>query len=217
MRRLAIVAGVLVGLLVLAVGVTLAIDGWARGRAEREIERQVSAQLDGVAVDAHITGFPVVLRLLMTSRVDQLDVHATGVVEGPLRLAAVDVGVSGLRLDRSSLFGGAVVVRGVDRVTIRVELSDADISALIGIPVRFGAAGVTATVLGRVTTAFVTLDDRHLEITGPDFDPIALDLPTERYLPCRPSLAIVTGRAELACTITELPGAVLDAIGAGRA
>ena len=177
---------------------------------EEAIEERVNDRVpDATAVEAEVDSFPFVARLLATGRVEKLTVDLAGVERQLLEFALIRVEADGIRLNRSALTGGEVQVRSIDRGTITAEITAGAISDVLGVPVRLTPGRATATVAGAEVTAEVTVAAGVLRLAAGSVS-ASVTLPRDDLFPCDLSGQVLTGRALLRCTITDVPPVLLE-------
>lgn len=200
MRRLLLVAVLAALALGLDQGLRLVAAGQLASRA-REAAR------DPESAEATITSFPFVGRLLVSGGVPRVRVRVTGAAAGPLRLAAVEVEGSGVRVDRSALLSGAVRLEGIDRGSVTVELDSRAISEAVGVPVVV-ADGRMQVGTGAVKAgAGVEVDrDGSLVLRAAGLSGLRVPVARSPLVPCAATSVSVRGdRVRLRCDVDALP------------
>ncbi len=149
MKLLAVLATVVVGLALVA-------DVVARRVAEDRIEdRALTAAGGARSAEAHISSFPFVPRLLLTGSVPRVDVRLEEVTAGPVDLAAVDLELHGVEVDRQLALAGRPELEDVDRGTLTLSVDPGALARAVRLPVTVQGDGVTARVRGRAVRARV--------------------------------------------------------------
>ena len=147
MKLLAVVGAIVVGLALVA-------DSVARSVAEDRIEhRALAAAGRAESADAHIRSFPFVPRLLLTGSVPRVSVRVQDVSAGPLELAAVDLELRGVEMDRDLLLVGRAVLDDIDGGTLTLFVDPGAVARAVHLPVVVQGDTVTVTVRGRTVTA----------------------------------------------------------------
>jgi hypothetical protein len=207
MRRFGVIA-----VLVLAL---LAGDAIARGVAQSAIEAGVEAKVQGVgSVRARIHSFPFTGRLLVGGRVSELDLELDEVAGHGIQVGRLVVEARGLTLDRGVLLGkGHVRLTGVDAVTVRATITEAEIRSLTHADVRLLPGRATVTVRGRTLAAAVTVAGGRIRLTVAGIPALTVPVPDAGLLPCAVGVAVVAGAVEGSCTSDHLPQIVVDAVG----
>lgn len=199
-------------LAVLVVGAEVAVRYWVDAEAEREAE----ANLDAVGdVDVELRSFPVVARLVMSGEVGDMTIDLVDVQERGVALASLSADVSGLVLDRGSLFGDQrVEVVDVDRARLTARIDQSAVQALLPAGTITLSPGQATVTVGDVSvTASAALADRNLVLQVEPLPAVAVPLPSTDLLPCQPAATIVDGAVLLECETGDLPPALVQAIG----
>lgn len=194
-----------VGVLVLGLdqGARLVAEGQLASRAREAARNPESAE-------STITSFPFLGRLLLLGSVPRVRVRVTAAAAGPLRLAAVEVEGSGIRVDRLALRSGDVRLEGIDRGSVTVELDSGAISEAVGLPVAVADGRVqvgTGAVRGE---AGVEVDgDGSLVLRAAGLSGLRVPVARTPLVPCAVTEASVHGdRVRLRCEVDELPVAL---------
>jgi hypothetical protein len=165
-------------------------------------------------VHVSISSFPFVGRLAAFGRVSRIQARATNVSSGNYTFDSVVATVHGVKIDRTALLRHQQVqVTSIDTGTVNADMTEAEVdkaidSAIPGAHVKIGAGSAQATVSGVTVTAHVTVVNGQLHVTAPG---VSVDVPVPQLalLPCVASATLVTGHLQLACTIHEVPAALL--------
>lgn len=163
----------------------LAVVPIAEGRIE---QRVAELNRDAAIVGAGIDSFPLVSRLIFTGRVANVTLTLERVARARLTFAEIRFELSGIEVDRSTLFHRQPRVTAIDRGSITAKI---DAGALGDIA---SAAGLTPRVRGRSL------------VVGPLSFPIPSDL-----VPCQPEVEVAGRDVIVSCTIDEVPKVLLDA------
>ena len=138
------------------VGLAVAVDVVARRVAEDRIEdRAVDAAGGAESAVASIRSFPFVPRLLLTGSVPRVKVRLEEVTAGPLDLAAVDLELHGVEMDRALMLAGQAELEDIDRGTLTLEVDPAAVARAVRLPVAVEGDAVRVRVRGRTVTARV--------------------------------------------------------------
>jgi hypothetical protein len=140
--------------LALLLGAGVAADALVTRQAEREAGALAENVL-GAPADVTLTGWPVGLRLV-AGRVQEVRVVATQVPLETVTLSRLDVRLADVRLRLADLERGAVELRGARGGSVTVELDEAAVGTLAGLPggVRLGEGiGQVETPGGAVDVA----------------------------------------------------------------
>lgn len=161
--------------------------------AERQIEQRAAERnRDAATVRADIDSFPLVSRLLLTGRVNEVDVTLDRVVRRRLTFAEVRFALAGLDVDRAALIRGDARVTAIDRGTITATIDAGALSAVVGRALE--AVGANVRISGRTL------------VVGPATFQIPSDL-----MPCAPDVRVDDEQVIVSCTIDEFPEALLEA------
>jgi hypothetical protein len=206
-RRLLIVLTVMAGL-------GIGGDVVARNWAETQIESRARAEFPAeVSVSAHVRGFPFVPRLLLGGKVSEVDAHFEQVPAGSLTLAAVDVALNGVRVDRDVLLSERrVELVSISEGRLSIEITAATLSKAIGLPVEISGGEIRLKVTGKqsVAKAVIRGNDLVLSVAGIEK---RIPIARTRLIPCAADVTVLSGRVRLSCVIHELPPALLRAAG----
>jgi hypothetical protein len=147
---------------------------------------------DAANVSASIDSFPLVSRLVFTGRVNDVTVTLEQVARARLTFAEVRFELSGIEVDRASIFQRDPRVTAIDRGTI-TAIIDAGVLGQAA-----SALGLEARVRGRTL------------VVGPASFPLPSDL-----LPCEPEARAEGEQVIVSCTINEVPEGLLEAAQSG--
>lgn len=187
MRKLVAVVGVLG---VLWTGVELV----APGIVEARIEERAEANTEGTAgIEADIDSFPFVTRLLLSGRVQELQVSMSEVLRERLTFTDVRVVLEGIELDRGALMQQDAELRDIARGTVVARLDYGRLSDVFGAAEQLGFGDFSAEVRGR--SVVVLRNGREV------FDAA---LPGDLF-PCDPTTELTGEAIELRCTFTDIP------------
>lgn len=201
MRRLVI-------LLVIVAALGTAGDVGARKWAENQIESRAQAELPGqVVVSAHIKAFPFIPTLLLTGKVSEAGGHFENVPVSGLVLAAVDVDLHGVKVNRNKLINARKVeLVSIDSGTVTVDIASAELAKRLGLPVAI--AGGVLKVTNAATKVTVQNNALVFDLAGVSK---RIPIPKTRLVPCATSVTLLADRVRLSCTIHEIPPALLGA------
>jgi hypothetical protein len=206
-RRLVVIGLVLVALVLGYLVLDVVAKGMVEGRVEDEFEDagRVQAQDVSFAIDS----FPFLFRLAAFGEVSAT-LELTGVQDQGVTFDRFTLDVDGLVFDRRSAFSGDVEATDLDQATASLDLSEASITDLVGMPVTIGADG---RVTAGGTTIQASVQGEDLVLQGDGFDPVTVPLDLDRYLPCAPETQVLEGMVHLSCVTEELPPIVNRVIG----
>lgn len=162
--------------------------------AESQIEKKVDERAQDVAgASADIDSFPLVTRLLLTGRVNEVSVTLDEVVRQRVTFADVRFELSGVQADRGSILSGKVRVTSIDRGTVTATID----------------VGRLGSVLGRVLSRVgldVDLDGHTLQV-----GPASFELSSELF-PCDPDARLEGEQVVISCTVNEVPEPLLEGL-----
>jgi hypothetical protein len=200
MRRLIITIAVL---LVLLVGADFAAKAYATTQLR---DRAKAAVRGATSSSASITSFPFLGRLLIGGSVQEVRVQIGPVVAGRVTFASVAVDLNDAHVDRNRLIRQREVrLTSIGSGTVTAELTDAEVSRLVGVPVSFGPNGVKVRVRGVQVNATVSVVNSSLVFAGA---PVAVPLriPRGPLFPCDATQAVARqGVVVVSCTISQVP------------
>ncbi|HUQ00816.1 MAG TPA: hypothetical protein VM093_10195, partial [Aeromicrobium sp.] len=176
----------LVVALVLVLGLLAGADVAARGYAEREIAARAEAAVPGAQATAHIRSFPFVLRLLVSGSVQELRVQLSPVKASRLELRGVDLGLSDLTLDRGQLFSGKVEPVGLGQGNVAFEVSEVELSKVLGRRVTIEGGHLYVDVLGQDVEARVGTSGSAITLTVAGLPLLTVPIERRDVIPCRP-------------------------------
>ena len=148
------------------------------------------------------------LPLLVAGRVSEADGHFENVPAGSLTLAAVDIELHGVRVDRSKLFKERKVeLVSIDEGTVSVEITAAVLTKALGLPVQItGGQLKLAGALAAVAKLSVANNALVIDVGGVVR---RVAIPKTRLVPCASSVTVLAGRVRLSCTIQNVPPGLL--------
>ncbi len=146
-------------MLAVLVGLLLVADIAARTFAEGKIaSRMESAARGDAEADADIDSFPFLGRLLAAGSAGDVHIRMTNVPAQRITYSALEIDLSGVKVDRDLLFQRQVEVTDIDTGTVAVELTAPALSRALGVPVEIGAGAVEVTMQGRKVPARASAD-----------------------------------------------------------
>lgn len=205
------IIGKIVKLGVLA-GALLAVDLGAKAYAEGQLQEKAQRSLPGVVVDAEVTSFPFLPRLLTAGTVAEVDFSLRGVDGGRLSLSSVDISLNKVKLDRSELIQSQRAdVIGIDRGTVAVELTAADLTAALGQTVEIEQGEVRVLLAERAVAVTAKADGSSLVLAAANLQ-LTAPLPKSELLPCFDTVTVLSGRLRVACQIEDVPPGLFQAV-----
>lgn len=218
-KALVIVAGVIVGLLVVGFAILWYVDGKARGMAEQEAAKRITQRVQGAeGVSVKIDGFILLFDVAVRSRIEGLHVTVDAIKSHGIELDEIQLDIEGIALDRDRMLEDRkVVVTGIAGASLVGHLRDDIVTAKAKHEVVFSRGTVTAQFKGQKIAANVAVRNRQVELSAEvaGVAPLVFPLPDEDILPCDPEVEILEGKLKLSCHVDELPAAVKRAMGSG--
>lgn len=194
-----VLTGVVLLLLVVDQGARLVAEGQLAARARE-------AATDPGSVDASITSFPFIGRLLAAGSVPRVSIRVDDSRAGPVRLAAVVVEADGVELDRGAMFSGEVRVQAIDRGLVAVELDANGLTDALKVPVTVGDGQVRVGVRGVGVRAEVQVKEGVLGLRVAGLSALEVAIVRTPLIPCAATSVVVAGdRVRLSCELDELP------------
>jgi DUF2993 family protein len=198
--------------LLIALAVVLALlvagDLVAKGLAERQLRDRARDAVPGATGgEAEIRSFPFVGRLLVDGSVPYVRVRVNHVGAGRVAFTFVQVELEGVHLDRDKLFRDRKVrITSLDRGTATAEISDSELSRLLGAQISSRGGKLTVT-RGRVTApGRAAARAGVLTLTAGGIPLLRLTVPRAPFLACPPDKAtVVDGGIRVSCTIERIP------------
>ncbi|HUR18285.1 MAG TPA: DUF2993 domain-containing protein [Acidimicrobiales bacterium] len=190
--------------------VLLAVDQAARLFAENKLEEKAQAEVRGAGeVEAGISSFPFLGRLLLSGSVSAVEVRAERAGLSDLLSAAVEVDLYGVRLDRDDLFSGKVKLRGIDTGTITVELDSTALQRVLKLPVTVAGGEVRVTLAGRAVAARAAVDAGSLVLEVAGIRTMRVPIARNGLVSCTAAdLEVTGGIIRLTCEVDEVPPAL---------
>ena len=201
MRKLVVV---LVVLGVLLVGADFAAKAWAESKLESRARQEARG---AASVDAQISSFPFLGRLLVDGSVRRVNVHLEEVASQAVTLSDVDIDLRGVRLDRDGLFSGSVKLTGIDHGTIAVALDDEALGRVLKVPLSVGGGEVSIQVAGRkVPVRPAVGGNGSLVLRAQGVPGFTVPIARSRLVTCAAVTATVEGdQVRLSCEVDEVP------------
>jgi len=138
-----------------------------------------------------------------------LTAHVTGVTADGLEFDTVDVQVDDLKIDRSQLLHGQVVIQSIREAVIDATISAASLDRAVGLSLTLGAGTIGVGGLVAVPAHLAISGDRITVtlLAGAGF---TFTVPKLSLLPCVGQATIVPGFIDLSCTTTTIPPALVN-------
>lgn len=202
MSKVGTMGKLVVGIAVILALAALAVEVVAPRLAATAIEDHVRDRTTGVlGVSADVGPFPVVTRLLATDEVGRVTITLDEVAGQQLTFTWVALDLEGVRLDREALYGGDVLVRGIDRGRVTAAVDVNTLAEAIGVPVRVEGGTLVFEIAGADVPLPLAVEGRTLRLP-PGLPTVVLP----DAVPCAPTeTAVRESRIELACTVERTP------------
>jgi hypothetical protein len=212
-------------LLTLIVG-DQAAKGWAESKLA---ERAAAYYPPGAGSTASISSFPFVGRLLFLGSIPRVEIDLDGLQVAPVVIRHLSLRVSEVKLDRGELFGGNVRLEDVGRGTIEATVDGPSLAGAVGVDLRFAPGEVTVRRriqgVDVVARATVTVKGNLVTVTPTSVQGLSVPLsrfaisyriPGTELLPCQADVEIRKDALVLACQVTDIPAALVQAAQRGR-
>ncbi|HET9771697.1 MAG TPA: hypothetical protein VFS16_12475 [Acidimicrobiia bacterium] len=203
-----------------------AVKGWAE---DQLAERAAAYYPPGAGSSASITSFPFVGRLLFLGSIPRVDVNLDGLQVAPVVIRHLSLRVSDVKLDRGELFGGNVRLEDIGRGTVVATVDGPSLARAVGVDVRFAPGEVTVRRriqgVDVVATGTVAAEGNLITVTPTSVQGLAVPLsrfalsyriPGIELLPCQADVEIRKDSLVLACQVTDIPAALVQAAQTGR-
>jgi hypothetical protein len=212
-------------LLALVVG-----DKAAKGWAESKLGERVAAYYPpGAGSSASIHSFPFIGRLLFSGSIPRVDVNLDNLRIEAVLIRQLSIHVSDVKLNRAELFHGRVHLDDVGAGKIVATLDGPSLAKAIGVDVRFTAGevqvhqkieGVDVTAKGKVSVKGNLVSVTPTSVVGLAVPAsrfaISYRIPGIAILPCQADVKIIQNGIVLACDVTHVPPALVQAAQSGR-
>jgi hypothetical protein len=212
-------------LLALVVG-----DQAAKGWAESQLaERAAAYYPPGSGSSASIHSFPFVGRLLVSGSIPRVDVNLDDLRIESVLIRQLSIHASDVKLDRHELFRGRVHLDDIGKGRIVATLDGPALAKATGFDVRFkpGEVEVHQKIQGVDVVAKGTLAVKGNLVTVTPTSVQGLSIPASRFaisyripgieiLPCQAAVKLIQNGIVLACDVTDVPAALIQAAQTGR-
>jgi hypothetical protein len=175
--------------------------------AESQLRHRVEAAAQPAGgASASIKSFPFLGRLLASGSVSRMQVSVADVTVQDVTFARLAVDLRNVVFDRDKLLSDRTVeLRSIGRGTGVAEVTQAELSRLVGAPVLLEAGRARVQVLGQFVTATATVRDNTLRISVSGFNVQPLRIPKLPLVPCVANVEILAGRLRLTCDLDQVP------------
>lgn len=210
-------------------------DQAAKGWAESKLAEQAAAYYPpGGGSSASIRSFPFVGRLLFLGSIPRVDVNLDDLQVSPVVVRRLSLRVSDVKLDRAELFSGKVHLDDIGRGSVVATVDGPSLAKAVGLDVRFSPGevqvhkriqGVDVTAKGKVTVKGNLVTVTPTSVEGPKVGginvpasgfAISYRIPGIELLPCAADVEVIRNGLELACDVTDIPPALVQAAQSGR-
>lgn len=169
-------------------------------------DRVVEAARPGGGASAKIRSFPFLGRLLASGSVSRVQVSVADVTVQDVAFARLSVDLHDVVFDRQSFVADRTVeLRSIGRGTGVAEVTAAELSRLVGVPVTLEAGRARVSVAGQLVTATATVRDNTLRMAVAGVNVPPLRIPKLPLVPCATNVAILPGRLRLTCDLDQVP------------
>lgn len=199
-------------LAVLAVG-GLIFDVVLKGRAEAELADEVTRRVPGTTgVEAEISSFPFVGRLLLSGEVSKVVITAQHAGSGAVALSDIVVQVEDVAMDSDEAMGGRAVVQSIGRGSVQADLRQDQINSRLprGYQVQMQAGKATVSGPAAAQATLVTTPEGSVQLRVAGRSLVDVPFPKTDLLPCSPTPTFVAGALRLACSFDAVPPLLLD-------
>lgn len=203
--------------LAILLGLLAVADVAARGAAESELADRVHGRVpEAHRVDAGISSFPFIGRLLAAGTVGEVRVAAIGVkLAGGVDAESIVVDAHRVGIDRDQLLGHRrVVLTGVGHGDAKVTVTAAAISSALGMPVQLSRNGVQVSYRGQTVAATVGFRAGAIVVDIAGVASLRVPMPKLPLVPCQPSATVLGDRVVLSCTFDRVPAEMIGAANA---
>ena len=219
--------------LVLPTVVLLALimgDRAAKGWAESQLAGRAAAYYPpGSGSSASIHSFPFLGRLLFLGSVPRVDVNLDDLRVETVLIRRLSIHASDVKVDRNELFSGRVHLDDIGEGRIVATLDGPSLAKATGFDVRFkpGEVEVHQRVQGVdvVAKGTVTVNGNLVKVTPTSVQ--GLSVPASRFaisyripgvelLPCQAQVKLIQNGVVLACDVTDVPAALVQAAQSGQ-
>jgi hypothetical protein len=204
-------------------------DQATKGWAESQLARRAAAYYPpGAGSSASIRSFPFVGRLLVSGSVPEVDVNLDDLRVDPVLIRQLSIHVAAVKVSRSDLFHGKVHLDSVGSGKIVATLDGRSLAQAAGVDLRFSPGQVTVhqKIEGVDVTAKGTVAVKGNVVSVTPTSVQGLDVPASRFavsyrlpgieiFPCQAAVKIVENAVVLACTLHDIPPALIQAAQSG--
>jgi hypothetical protein len=189
-------------------------DVAARSTAQRELADRVHGRMpEAQRVDAGISSFPFIGRLIVSGKVGEVRIAAIGVrLVGGLDAEQIVVDAHDVTVDRDQLVGHRrVVLTGVGHGDVKLTVTGAAISTALGIPVQLTNKGIQVTYGGRALSATLGFRAGAIVVDLAGVASLRVPMPKIPLMPCQPTATVLGDRLVLVCSFDRIPPEMIGA------
>jgi hypothetical protein len=201
----------------------LVVDVVALGVASKNLRQQISAHVPhSGATRGRVRSFPFIGRFIVFGTISEVEASVDGVDAGPVHFENVTAKLHGIKIDRGALVHRKARLQNISSGTVSAEISDTELSRLIGQTIKFTPGKASLTIHGFTVNATLQVANGvvnfggfglpgglggGLKIPGGLSIPgLSLPIPRAPLLPCSTQSAEAEqGRLRVSCTITQIP------------
>lgn len=215
-------------LLVIPTVIVLALivgDQAAKGWAESQLASRAAAYYPpGAGSSASIHSFPFLGRLLFSGTVPRVDVNLDDLRIEAVLIRQLSIHVTDVKLSRGDLFHGRVHLDDIGQGRIVATLDGPSLAKAAGVDVRFTPGevevhqkiqGVDVVAKGKVAVKGNVVTVTPTSVEGLSVPPsrfaISYRIPGIEILPCQADIKIIENGVVLACNVTDVPAALVEA------
>ena len=205
-------------------------DRAAKGWAESQLADRAAAYYPpGSDSSASIRSFPFLVRLLFLGSVPRVDVNLEDVRFQAVLVRRLSLRVSDVKLDRAELSSGRVHLDDIGQGQITATLDGPSLAKATGFDLRFkpGEVEVHQKIQGVdvVAKGQVAVKGNVVSVTPTSVQGLAVPLsrfaisyriPGIEILPCQADVKIIQNGVTLACQVSDIPAALVQAAQSGQ-
>jgi hypothetical protein len=217
---------VLIGVAIFLVA-GLVVDVVALGVASKNLRQQISANVPHTgATHGRVRSFPFIGRFIVFGTISEVEASVDGVDAGPVHFENITAKLHGIKIDRGALVHRKARLQNISSGTVSAEISDTELSRLIGQTIKFTPGKASLTIHGFTINAKIEVQNGALKFGGLglpgglggglggglnipgglSIPGLSLPIPRAPLLPCSTQSAdVIQGRIRVSCTITQIP------------
>jgi hypothetical protein len=193
-------------LLVADFGVKAAVENQLADRVQKAVPSATSTTVQ-------VSSFPFLGRLLVSGTVAKIHAAATDVTAGPVHFARVTVDLHDAHISRDALLRERKVdLTGVGSGTATAEVTQQELSRLLGVPVELGGGRISVRAGPLRASAAVSVQDNVLRVNAGPLSLPTVHIPKAPFLPCAANAEVLDGRIRVSCTVDRVPPELIEAV-----